>query len=136
MERPQFRGRPFEILIASINIKRILEDRSCMASSSFRSLNSLGSPELSPFVFLSTKKTIIQFFSQCRHEFEYMAYGFSGTTYKALIMNVKKRAAHCTKYLLQTNLPRIGMVYIFRTGMNSTFTSAMPNKSIPVLPIT
>ena len=42
----------------------------------------------------------------------------------------------CTKLVLQTNLPRIGIVYIFRTGMNSTFTWAMPNESILVLPIT
>ena len=41
-----------------------------------------------------------------------------------------------TKFVLQTNLLRIVMVYIFRTPMNSTFLWAMPNKSISVLPIT
>jgi len=43
--------------------------------------------------------------------------------------------SHCTKCVLQTNLHRVRMVYIFRTGMNSTFTCTMPNKSISVLPI-
>ena len=46
------------------------------------------------------------------------------------------RWSHCSKFVLQTNLPRIGMVYIFRTVMNSTSTWTMPNKSISVLPIT
>ena len=47
--------------------------------------------------------------------------------------------AHCTKCVLQTNIPRIRMVYIFRTGMNSTYFHmiwSMPNKSISALPIT
>ena len=40
-------------------------------------------------------------------------------------------------FLLHCNTSKvIRMVYIFRTGMNSTFTWAMPNKSISVLPIT
>ena len=43
---------------------------------------------------------------------------------------------HCTKCVLQTNLPRIRMIYFFRTGMNSTFTWAMLNKSVSALPIT
>ena len=29
---------------------------------------------------------------------------------------------HCSNKEVQTNLPRIGMTYIFRTGMNPTFT--------------
>ena len=34
--------------------------------------------------------------------------------------NVECLTAHFTKFVLQTTLSRIGMVYIFRTGMNST----------------
>ena len=34
------------------------------------------------------------------------------------------------------NLPRIGIVYILEPQNGSTFTWAMPNKSISVLPIT
>ena len=36
--------------------------------------------------------------------------------------------SHCKKFVLQTNLPRIRMVYTFRTGMNTAFTWPMPNE--------
>ena len=55
--------------------------------------------------------------------------------HKTAYMNNAHTYAH-TKCVLQANLPRIQMVYVFRTGMNSTFTWAMLNKSISVLPIT
>ena len=47
----------------------------------------------------------------------------------------KSNPAHCTKFVVQTNLPNIGMTYIFWSGMKSTFTWAMPYKSISGLVI-
>ena len=44
--------------------------------------------------------------------------------------------SHCTKLIIQTNLPNNGMTYLFGGGMKSTFTWAMPYKSIPTLLIT
>ena len=41
-----------------------------------------------------------------------------------------------SKIAVQTNFPSNGKTHIFRTGMKSTFTWAMPYKSISVLLIT
>ena len=49
---------------------------------------------------------------------------------------VGRVCSHCPKLVVQTNLPSIGKTHIFRTGMKSTFTWAMPYKSISVLVIT
>ena len=43
---------------------------------------------------------------------------------------------HCSKLVVQTNLPSIGKTLIFETGMKSTFTWTMSYKSISVLIIT
>ena len=43
---------------------------------------------------------------------------------------------HCTKRVVQTNLPRLGVTYLFGSGMKSTFIWAMPYKWTPGLPIT
>ena len=37
-----------------------------------------------------------------------------------------KGKAHCTKHVVQTNLPNIDMIYISGSGMKPTFTWAMP----------
>ena len=47
-----------------------------------------------------------------------------------------KSTSHCTKVVVQTNLPRMGMLYIFWRAMMSTFTWAMPYKLISVCLIT
>ena len=45
----------------------------------------------------------------------------------ATIAQKKSSNIICFIKVSKFELPRIGMVYIFRTGMNSTFTWAMPN---------
>ena len=46
-----------------------------------------------------------------------------------------KNLTHCTKRVVQTNLPRLGVTYLFGSGMKSTFIWAMPYKWTPGLPI-
>ena len=43
--------------------------------------------------------------------------------------------SHCTKDVVQTNLPKVGMIYIFWSAIMSNFTWAMPYRLISVGPI-